>query len=148
MIYKLVIQIPLMSKPRGNIFNGRIVHSTKPYTAYKNHIYGLWLDQNGKLPEPIKRAYIGLFCEYVPHKGQQPDFLDNQLGGILDALTQKNRKVLVDDNRTVCFGDKLLCHPSDRNYSVLLIGGDNDVLVIDTQIQKMYNQIRFSKIRS
>lgn len=144
-----IFEFPLLSKPRGKVGkHGNIYHNDKEYTAYKKIIRQTWIHFNG-INETIEKGYIGLFSMYMTSKGREPDFLDNQLGSILDALCTIDpvkpgmippNKIIRDDNRQVLFGDKKLSVKGSRDYNLLLIGNQYEINKIDHIVNSLYNE--------
>ncbi len=147
-----IFEFPLMPKPRGKVSkHGNIFHNNKEYENYKKLIRSVWRKHNISHPT-IDRCYVGLFSLYTLSVGGNPDLLDNQLGGILDSLTQidvtkkvdtdvikiPKQKILKDDNRKVCFGDKILSHQGDRDFNIFILGSDQEIYKIDSLINQFY----------
>lgn len=136
-MYRFVIPFSLLPKPRGKLSrNGHIYHNDKNYTQYKKKVKECIKSQLGYI-ELQSSIYIGLFSEYIDG-GKQPDFLDNQLGSVLDVLVEMN--FIQDDNRSICYGDKLLCYPGTANRNTFIIGTDKHIRTIDDEITTLYYQ--------
>lgn len=136
----VTFNFPLMPKPRGKIGKGgNIYHNSKEYVTFKNDVWLAVKEQLGYVPTIEHRIYVGLFSEYKrTNRGRSPDFLDNQLGGLLDALVQLG--LLKDDSRKELFGDKKMSHPGIQEKNILILGRPMmiDIKAIDEEITKQF----------
>lgn len=121
MYYRIILDFPLMPKPRGKLApNGHIYHNDKAYTDHtKRVIQKAQSILIAREYEVISGSFcVGFFNGYTQKRGSQSD-LDNLIGGLLDPL--KKAGVIIDDNRKYWDGSYMKASEFSQDFNVLII---------------------------